>query len=151
MVVAHLLQHLDVSRYEDLKRSFGRSDVDFEEKTFWLWVHICDSQNWRQLYMRGLGKLIELLKYVQKKVECELPEVHAHLQKHGINCTMLFEQVFLTLMTNHTPLHATKYIIDFFLLDGEEVIIDILMRMLRLCRHEILEKNTMETLFPFLK
>lgn len=54
-------------------------------------------------------------------------------------------------MTYYTPLEFSKYIIDIFLFDGEKIIIDILIRLLFICRAKILQIDSMEELFVFLR
>ena len=54
-------------------------------------------------------------------------------------------------MTYYTPLEFSKYIIDVFLYDGEKIIIDILIRIIIICRSKILSIDKMEDLFNFLR
>ena len=42
-------------------------------------------------------------------------------------------------MMYNTPREFTKYIIDLFLLEGEKVIYDILLRIIKLSKQEIIE------------
>ena len=49
------------------------------------------------------------------------------------------------------PFEFTKYIIDTFLLEGETVLYDIIIRMLIICNEEIFSRKNFEELFIFFK
>ena len=51
----------------------------------------------------------------------------------------------------HLPFEYTKYIIDTFLLEGEIVLYDIIIRMLIICSTEIFNLKSCEALFMFFK
>jgi hypothetical protein len=62
-IVAHLIIHLDPEKYQDLSKSFGQSGLlKLEENIFWIFVYINFELNWREVYKKGMGKCLELLK-----------------------------------------------------------------------------------------
>lgn len=47
----------------------------------------------------------------------------------------------------HAPKEFSARIIDIFLLEGENIIFDIIIRMMTLCKQKIMSQNSFEDLF----
>ena len=51
------MMNLNKDNYKNILKSFGSSEVDIEEKTFWIWIYICHTKNWREIYKDKLYKV----------------------------------------------------------------------------------------------
>ena len=127
------------------------SDIEFESRVFYLFTFINFEKNWRLVYKTGTPKALSLVKILEKRIESEVPEVFYHMEEQGIDVQMSFDQAFITILLYYTPMNFSKRIIDMFLLIGEKVIIDVLIRMLAICKEEILQRESPEILHSFLK
>jgi hypothetical protein len=61
--------------------------------------------------------LKEFGKRLTLRIQKELPEIYSHFQQNEIQIWQVFDQNFLTLNMNHTPIKYNKFIIDIFLLE----------------------------------
>ena len=99
---------------------------------------------WRELYIKGMPKLFDLLEQLNSQMSEIIPEVHQHLTKHEIQLNGLFSHVFLTAFTYHVPFPLAVKIFDLFLLDGESALINCVLNMLKLMKERIMEKSNEE-------
>jgi len=56
-IVANIMMNLNKDNYKNISKSFGSLEVDIEEKTFWIWIYICHTKNWREIYKDKLYKV----------------------------------------------------------------------------------------------
>ena len=48
----------------------------YEEKAFWILVHLMYEKNWRSVFRDGTPKLMEMTKYFEKALRTEAPEIY---------------------------------------------------------------------------
>lgn len=156
-VVAAMMIILSPKNYDNLNFSFdfpGKNfleDEDYEEKIFWLLIFINYKKNWREVYREGMRKTFDLLNYFTKEMERRIPEIKIKIEEFGLDLQMCFDQAFITILLYYTPLDFSKRIIDIFLLEGESVIFNILIRIMLIKKKKILEYKTPEDLFNYIR
>lgn len=110
-----------------------------EERAFWLLVAMMKHLKWRKLYKLDTPKLLKLLDRLKKKMKKEVEDVLIHLMEHDLPIEGVFAPYFITLFLYSTPIVTAEKIIDCFLYKGEDFLIEMTIRMLKLKRHKILQ------------
>lgn len=62
-----------------------------------------------------------------------VPAILQQIRKHDLDLNLCFSQYYLTLVIYNTPLCLAKRILDMFLLQGEQAIHSVILRMLKIC------------------
>lgn len=111
--------------------------IKSEELVFWTFVKIMHNFEWRGIFLNDTPKLIKLLDGFSDLLENKLNRVYMHFKRLGleINC---FARFYITLFTCKSPLELGARVIDVFLLEGENVIHSILLKMIELKQDKIL-------------
>lgn len=112
---------------------------DNEERAFWLLVAMMNKLKWRKLYKLDTPKLMKLLERLRKKMKKEVPEVYQHLMDQDLPIEGIFAPYFLTLFLYSTPINIAERIIDCFLYKGEDFLLEMTIRMLKMKRAKILK------------
>jgi len=146
-LVGTLIYYMHLERTE---KDYYILDPDFESDVFWILVHIMQEKGWRDVYKDNTPKLVELLARLEDGIKRDLPRLHQLFEENALIPACL-SQYFLTLMFYNSPLRFAKRVLDMFLLVGEDIIIDLLLKMLSLCEEDILAKQNVEELYPFLR
>lgn len=76
----------------------------------------------------------------------QIPELYQHWAVIGIELHMFCSQWFLTLFTARFPLPFVFQIIDFFLLDGIQILVQVAFSLLLVCKKDLLTKDFEATL-----
>ena len=136
------------SRYdEDVKYCQGMNFIVFlflenlennEERAFWLLVAMMKHLKWRKLYKLDTPKLMKLLDRLKKKMKKEIPDVHDHMVALELPIEGVFAPYFLTLFLYSTPMNIAERIIDCFLYKGEDFLLEMTIKMLKIKRRRIL-------------
>lgn len=119
-----------------------------EELAFWAFVGVMDNKNWRRIYEVHTPKLFELLAVLTDDIKIILPRVYQHLQNYEFEFS-IFARYFLTICSYKVPLKLAVRIMDVFLLEGEDKLIKIIIKLLYLKQLKILTLKR-EKLFGFL-
>jgi len=104
--------------------------LDCEEDAFWALIYIMNDLGWRGVYTDETPKLMEALARLDHSLKIVHPDVHFHLEKEHAALSVAFSSAFITLYVSDLTVDVSKRIFELFLLDGEDVMLAILMRML---------------------
>jgi hypothetical protein len=146
-LVGTLIYYMHLEKRE---KEYFVIDREFEQDIFWILVHILQKKDWRSLYKDHTPKLIELLATLEERIKTELPKLYELFNEHAL-IPACFSQCFLTLLFYNSPFRFSKRVLDMFLFVGEEIILDLIVKMLTLCEKDILAKTEVEELYPFLR
>jgi len=146
-LVGTLIYYMHLERTE---KDYYVIDRDFESDVFWILVHILQKKGWRNLYTDNTPKLMELLGKLEVRISTDLPKLYKLFQEHAL-IPACFSQCFLTLLFYNSPLRFAKRVLDMFLLVGEDIIFDLIIKMLSLCEDDILAKEEVVELYTFLR
>jgi hypothetical protein len=113
-------------------------NVESEELAFWTFVQIMYDKNWRLVFRCGTPKLVTMLESLGRQIKQRLPEVHRHFLNEGVELMICFSQYFITLFMYDTPLDMSHRIMDLFLLEGEHVLFNLVLKMILLKKEKIL-------------
>ena len=94
--------------------------------------------------MLDAAKLFEIM------LQNEIPEVYNHLKNNNIDSLLYLTQWAMTLFTNLPNWNIVLTIFDFFMLEGTSSIFRFALAILKCCKDELLKKNGIETILPFL-
>mmetsp|Transcript_19878 Transcript_19878/g.19499 ORF Transcript_19878/g.19499 Transcript_19878/m.19499 type:complete len:172 (+) Transcript_19878:457-972(+) len=109
-----------------------------EERAFWLLVAMMKHLRWRKLYKLDTPKLITMLERLRKRLIKEVPEIYNHMVEQELPIEGVFAPFFLTLFLYSTPVHIALRIIDCFLYKGEDFLLELTVKMLKLQKEKIL-------------
>ena len=115
-----------------------------EERAFWLLVSMMKHLKWRKLYKFDTPKLMNLLERLRKKMKKEVEDIYLHLVEQELPLEGMFAPYFLTLFLYSTPVNIAVKIIDCFLYRGEDFLLEMTIRMLKMKRTEILSLESDE-------
>jgi len=132
------------------KNNFADKIEECEEEAFWMLVYIMQDQQWRGLYTRDTPRLIELITELETELQSKLPLVYNHL-KNSECIAACFSQFFMTLMLYNTPEEFAMRVLEFFLIAGRQAIMQIIIKLLTIAEDDILRKDRIEELWPFIK
>jgi len=105
-----------------------------EEQVFWCLVNLMQSERWqwRFIYTEGFPKLQTLLGVLQERMQIEFPRIYKHLQDNFLEIIGTFSPLFMTLFVYMTPLEVSSRLFELFLIDGEHVLLTIVLKMIEL-------------------
>lgn len=109
-----------------------------EVSVFWVFVHIMYGKNWRSMFKQGVPKLLEMIESLRRSLESHLLDVYKHFceQRFNLNC---FAGELMTLFSYKCRLDISIRIVDLFLLEGEHVLLNLLLKMIELKRGRLLQ------------
>jgi len=94
---------------------------------------------WRKLYKLDTPKLLQLLERLKKKMKKEVEDIYNRLVEYDLPVEGVFAPYFLTLFLYSTPIQVAEKIIDCFLHEGENFLLDMTVKMLRMKRSKIMK------------
>lgn len=63
---------------------FRKYPEEYEEKIFWIFVHIMYEKNWRAVFKSGTPKVIEMNKYFEKILKEQVPDVYKKINESNV-------------------------------------------------------------------
>ena len=93
---------------------------------------------WRWIYTKDLPKLQSMLKHLEERLRIEFPRVLKHLNANYLEVSGTFSPLFMTLFVYMTPFETAAKLFELFILDGESVLLKMLLRMVELKERKIL-------------
>ena len=123
-----------------------------EEEAFALFTTIMHDYGFRSLYLHSFNELRLRFWILESLIESSLPSLSQHFKflgkitytslfstlVSGIEAHMFSSQWFLTLFTAKFPLSLVYHVLDWFLMEGPNVIYRISLAMLRTWRRDLL-------------
>ena len=106
--------------------------IQEEESVFWCLIYLLSRINWRMIYMEEMPKLMEIIENVEHKLNQDYPELAKHLEDQCFTVGAAFSPLFITLYIYQIEHQYAMRIFEFFLLDGEKGLLNVLYRMLDL-------------------
>lgn len=110
-----------------------------EAVAFCLLVDIMKRYRWRELYIKGMPKLVKLTRMLEKRISTELPQLTSHFIESEINLFGLFSHYFLTIFLYSVPLAFGVRVFELFFIEGENVIVECIVNVLNIMQERILE------------
>lgn len=151
-IVGKLLIILDPDNYRGSELDYFKTyEQDYEEKVFWLFIHITYVKNWRQVFRSNFPKMHGLISTLDARLKAKAPEVHNAIINSQFDTLNCFHAIFICLLLDCAPVPMAKRLLDLFFIEEEKIVFRVLIRVVILCKKEILEASENETLHKFLK
>lgn len=151
-IVGKLLIIMEPDNYGDSElKYFQKFEENFEEKIFWILVHINSVQNWRQVYRSNFPKMQGLIAAFESRLKLKNPEVYNILKTSKLDFLKCFQTMFSCLFMDSSPLPIAKRLLDLFFIEEEKILFKFLIRAMTLCKDEILDASKDSKLEQFLK
>lgn len=109
-----------------------------EEQAFCVFVCIMYDYGLRSLYRCGLEELHCKFYTLERLLDDHIPEVYMHFLDLNVETHMYASQWFLTLFTTKFPLNAVFIIIDLFLLDSMDTLLQLALALLKMSKSDLL-------------
>lgn len=109
-----------------------------EEQAFGVFCKVMSDYGLRDLFRNSFECLHLKLFQLERLMEDQLPQLHAHFLDLGVEAHMFGSQWFLTLFTAKFPLHVVFFILDLFLLDGMDTLFQVAVALLTLSCRDLL-------------
>lgn len=108
-----------------------------EEEAFCALVVIMYKYGLRNLYKDNFDMLYMYLYQLSRLIKEQLPKLHEHFERIGVETHMFASQWFLTLFTARFPLYLVFHILDVFFLDGFDILFKIALTLLTESENEL--------------
>lgn len=110
-----------------------------EEQAFCVFARIMQHYGLRNLFRNNFDELYLKFYQLEHLLEDQIPDLHKHFARLGIEPFMYASQWFLTVFTAKFPLNAVFYIMDIFLMDGMNTIFQVALALLISSKNELLQ------------
>ncbi len=117
--------------------------IEKESDCFWFLMQLMQKYNLREFFIEGTPKINNLMKRFKRVLVEKLPDLYLHYKNIDFMKYMIgvISHYFITLFTYNVYVEYSKVIIDYFLIKGDEVLIDTLIHLLVLKEDELLCLN----------
>mmetsp|Transcript_27553 Transcript_27553/g.26598 ORF Transcript_27553/g.26598 Transcript_27553/m.26598 type:complete len:209 (-) Transcript_27553:36-662(-) len=105
--------------------------VKDEAIAFMIFSKLMEKDNWKKLYLPDTPKLFVLSDKLGEFMKKESSKLYKNLDKSEIFLESLFASPFMTLFANLISIEDANKVLDRFMLDGEQCILDIMKNMLK--------------------
>lgn len=112
-----------------------------EEQAFCVFVRIMQHYGLRNLFRNNFDELYLKFFQLEQLLKDQIPDLHNHFARIGIEPFTYASQWFLTVFTAKFPLNAVFNIMDIFLLDGIDTIFQIAIALLASSKQELLAQD----------
>ncbi|CAK4086849.1 unnamed protein product [Aphanomyces euteiches] len=121
-----------------------------EAAVFWTFVSLCDAS--QSLFEPGFHALHGLFTKLEVLIQQQMPEVHSHLQHHGVHVSMFAARWFLTLFTSLETFGPTLVVrlLDLFHVDRHRILCGIALVVLEELKELVLDSD-FETILAILQ
>ena len=106
---------------------------------FCVFEDIMSRFGWREIYIKGMPKLLSLVAKLKGIIKEKLPKLSEHLDKNGVYFEGLFSPLFLTVFISNAPLELAVRIFDLFMIDGENSLMDCVLNIVELMQTNIMQ------------
>jgi hypothetical protein len=111
-----------------------------EEACFWGLVFIMFDKGWRDIFNQHCNKIARLLCDLDNHIHLTIPELYEHFQNDEyMSMEAAFTSQLITMFIYDASQEISDRIFELFLLDGEQVIVDLLAVMLELKAHKLMQ------------
>ena len=111
-----------------------------EQEAFWCLVYIMNKHNWRLIFNANTTKLISILQRIEQIMAAKFPKVLKNLQTDpNMDLAAIFSSILITLFVYDVPHYVATRIFELFLLEGEEVILRLIFKMIKLKQKKLLQ------------
>ena len=104
-----------------------------------IFTKVLQKDDWAKMYLSSTPKLFDLSAHIFSWIEKELPEMYEHLTKNEIYLEVLLASPLMTIFANLVSFSEATHIINMFILDGEQFIVDLVMNIYKNMMPEVLK------------
>ena len=101
-------------------------------------------RNWRSIYTHNFPKLKTMCTVLEERLEAEMSDVLEHLKANFMEPEACFTPHFMTLFVYLVPIEIATRLFEIFILDGDNALIRVLLRMMDLKQVDILRRKETE-------
>ncbi|CAD8075048.1 unnamed protein product [Paramecium sonneborni] len=122
-----------------------------EMKAYQMFLFISIKMNWSQTYNKSMKKLKSMVQHLEFLLKHNLPDLHKIICNLDQPFIFFMDQYFFGLMSYKTPLEFSTKILDIFIIQGEQIIFEVLLRVFTLNRNEIKQLQDKDEQTQFIK
>lgn len=110
-----------------------------EENAFWTLVYVMFEKNWREIYQKRSSKVTQIMRDFEEHLLTKHKQVYEHLMtEDGFSVEACFTSQIVTLFIYDCEFAEATRIFELFLIDGEQVIVDLLATIIEVKTETIL-------------
>ena len=102
-----------------------------ESVAFYVFSKVLEKDNWSKLYLADTPKLYTMTDIIRQYIKKDLVELDKTIAKYDIYLESLFASAFMTIFSNLISLENALKVLDWYILDGEQTVIDIMKYMIK--------------------
>ena len=104
-----------------------------------IFTQVLEKDNWARMYISSTPKLFEICQLLTERIEVEIPVLYETLIQHEVVLEAVFASPLMTLFANLLTFSEATHVLNMFILEGEQFIVDLLMNILKNMTMEILK------------
>ena len=98
-----------------------------EEDAFWSLVYVMFEKGWRDIFNQKSSKIAAVLHDLEAHIKVTWPKLHQRMQSDEyLSMESTFTSQIITLYIYDAPLEIATRIFELFLLDGAQIIVDLI-------------------------
>ncbi|CAD8073919.1 unnamed protein product [Paramecium sonneborni] len=147
-IVEYLIQQLDPEQYKNLDYSynqFNRMCDYYEQMVFWMTIHILFNLNYRRILKQNVS-FIETDKFKNTL----MPQIKCLIEQLQVKISDLIETPLLFYFWKQLKKEDFNRLFDVFLFEGESILLQILLKFLKISEELVCQFQTLADLKIFL-
>ena len=106
-----------------------------------IFTKVLQKDNWARLFISSTPKLFDMSQKITDRVQVEIPLLYQHLSDNEICLEILLSSPLMTLFANTLSFVESTQILNMFILDGEQFIIDTILNIYKNMSSKIIAKK----------
>ena len=115
-----------------------------QEDAFWCLVYVMFQRDWRSIFSDDAQRINQMINDMEAYLQRSCRAVHQHLVRQQATMAASFSSQLITLFIYGNDFSAAAKIFELFLLDGEQVLVDMLAGMIQHKKQKILQLEDLE-------
>lgn len=104
-----------------------------------IFIEVLNKNEWVRMYIVSTPKLFDVAQLVYEEIRQKLPDLYQHLQDQQVILEVVLAGPLLTLFGSILPFSEATHILNLFILDGEQAIFDLVMKVMSSMKQQILQ------------
>ena len=94
------------------------------------------------MYISSTPKLFEICQLMMERLEIEVPVLYETLMEHEVVLEAVLASPLMTLFSNLLTFSEATHVMNMFILEGEEYIVDLLIHIMKIMTPNIVTYNS---------
>ena len=132
MIIRTIINYEEKDHVAILRKHQDNNFLVIKQQTLTILAHLVKNLNWSLFYIDGMPKLFEFCLSLEDRIKRDLPRVWEKMAEESMSTHLVFTEAIMTVLTAKTPLHFSQRIFDCFLVCGERVVEDTMVKLIKI-------------------